>query len=344
MKQIKVLIAGVGGASLGTEIIKSLLLANSQNTTHVYEIYACDISPIAYGLHMAGVKKAFAVNLERYVQDIYEYCKNEDIQYILPGGEEPTLLLSAVRGEFQDADIVILANAPDVVKTCNNKALSFETLKGLGFNIPESFTIKTLADLDTVDVRFPCVIKPSTGTGGSHFVYLVDNAIDLRLYCKLLFDNGKDVLVQAYVPLDEGEYTIGVLSAPDRSILGSIALQRSFSSKLSYSFKGDLGLISSGYSQGRVDDFCDLRQQAEKIAIKLGSEGPLNVQARVVNGNLIPFEINPRFSASTYLRSLAGFNEVDVYIRYLEMGERRFNIKLQKGYYLRSLTENFIPF
>ncbi len=47
-KPIRVMIAGIGGASLGTEIYKSLYLAGN------YEIFGCDVSATAYGLYEAG--------------------------------------------------------------------------------------------------------------------------------------------------------------------------------------------------------------------------------------------------------------------------------------------------
>lgn len=344
MKQIRVLIAGAAGASLGTEVVKSLSLANTLNKSHQYQFYICDISPLAYGLHLENIEKTFVPSIDNYTKDIFEFCMNENIKYILPGGEAPMMLLNKVKSDFQSQGVYVLGNSQEVIDVCNNKAASFERLKDLGFNIPESFTVKSVKDLDAFDVPFPCVIKPSTGTGGSHFVFLADNKADLVLYSKFLFDNKKDVLIQAYVPLDEGEFTIGVLSSPDKMLVGSIALQRSFHSKLSYSFKGEIGLISSGYSQGIIDDYAVLRKQAEKIAYSLESTGPLNIQARVIKGNLIPFEINPRFSASTYLRSLAGFNEIDFYIRHFEMGERNIKFNITNGYYLRSLTEKFVPF
>ena len=55
--------------------------------------------------------------------------------------------------------------------------------------------------------------------------------------------------------------------------------------------------------------------QCEALARKLGSRGPLNVQGRLRDGVFLPFEVNPRFSASTYLRALAGVNELAIYLR-----------------------------
>jgi carbamoyl-phosphate synthase large subunit len=104
-----------------------------------------------------------------------------------------------------------------------------------------------------------------------------------------------------------------------------------------------VGLISSGNSQGLIVHFPAIQATAEAIARRAGSEGPFNIQGRVRDGEFIPFEINPRFSASTYLRALAGFNEIDVYLRHL-VGEAALSPPtIRPGYYLRSFSEVYVP-
>ena len=55
---IKVMIAGIGGASLGTEILKSLVLAGN------YKVFGCDISSTAYGLYDEDFEKTLDINLK----------------------------------------------------------------------------------------------------------------------------------------------------------------------------------------------------------------------------------------------------------------------------------------
>jgi carbamoyl-phosphate synthase large subunit len=57
----------------------------------------------------------------------------------------------------------------------------------------------------------------------------------------------------------------------------------------------------------------------------------------------VPFEINARFSASTYLRTLAGFNEVDWYVRHLLGLAPRSALGITPGWYLRTLSETAVP-
>jgi carbamoyl-phosphate synthase large subunit len=102
----------------------------------------------------------------------------------------------------------------------------------------------------------------------------------------------------------------------DDCFLGAIALKRPLSAKLSIAIRGDDFLISSGYSRGHIGPYEEICSTASAIAEAVGSRGPLNIQGRIdADGCFVPFELNPRFSASTYLRTLAGFNEVDHFIK-----------------------------
>jgi hypothetical protein len=40
---------------------------------------------------------------------------------------------------------------------------------------------------------------------------------------------------------------------------------------------------------------------------------------------------------------MAGFNEVDMFLRFLQSGEKSQVQSIREGWYLRSLTEKFIP-
>lgn len=331
----RILIAGIGGASLGTEVLKCLTLAGQ------YSVFGCDISSLAYGHYQGGFEQTFLVDRQDYIDAILEVCRNAAIDLIIPGGEEPLGLLNEARERLLQNGISLAANSESIIKDFSDKAISFRRLGELGFAVPITLTVSKAEDLD--EMSYPCVVKPATSSGGSSFVFLAENRDEALLYVSYLSKNGKTALVQEYVALDEGEFTIGVLSLPDGEIAGSIALKRVFNSKLSVLMKSSTGLISSGYSQGLIDHFPDVRAAAERIARDIHSVGPINIQGRVRNAELIPFEINPRFSASTYLRALAGFNEVDIYLQSVINGVLNRPSTLKPGYYLRSLDEGFVP-
>lgn len=335
ISKIRVLIAGIGGASLGTEVLKCLLL--NQN---IYAIFGCDVSPLAFGHYQAGFEQTFLVARENYIESVLEVCEQAHIDCIIPGGEEPLLLLSRDMEVLARKGIYLAANSQSVIEIFTNKKTTFEVLDKLGFQVP--LTLKFEHPEDVEIMKYPCVVKPAIGSGGSSFVFLAQNKDEALLYANYLAKNAKEVLFQEYISEQEGEFTIGVVSLPDKKIFGSIALQRIFNSKLSVLIQGKAGLISSGYTQGLIDDFPQIRALAEEIAVSIESTGPINIQGRVRNGVLIPFEINPRFSASTYLRALAGFNEIDMYVRYLILRKEPVEPSIRYGYYLRSLSETWV--
>lgn len=335
---IPVLIAGIGGASLGTEILKCLRMVDR------YAIYGCDISAYAYGHYDDGFVKTFLINRERYVESIRRICVEYGIKAIIPGGEEPLALLGTLASEFEKLGILIAANSPEVITTCTDKWKLFRKLEATGIPVPKTALIQDINNLYELEhMPYPCIVKPTTGTGGSHLVFLAKDPEEARLYLKLILANRGAALVQEYIPLEEGEFSVGVLSLSDGSLVASIAMRRLFHTKLSVSRKTKTGLISSGYSQGLIDDFPEIRLQAKRIPEVLGSVGPMNIQGRVRKGILLPFEINPRFSASTYLRALAGFNEVVIYLNYILNNEKPTAPQIRPGYYLRSLYEVYVP-
>jgi len=330
----KVLIAGIGGASLGTEILKCLMLAGR------YAIFGCDVSRYAFGLYAHGFERTFLVDRSNYADSVIGACRNAGTQCVIPGGEEPMMLLSRSASRLKSAGIHLATNLPAVIEKFTDKKSTFEALGKMGFKTPLTVAVEQRSDLD--QMAFPCIVKPAVGTGGSSFVFCAENYEEAWLYSAYLIKNGKPCIVQEYIPEKEGEFTVGVLSLPDGRLVGSIALRRIFDAKLSVLSRGKSGLISSGYSQGLVDDFPEVCAEAERIAVSIGSCGPLNIQGRVRNGTLIPFEINPRFSASAYLRALAGFNEVDLYLQFVLKGVEPSARAIRPGYYLRSLCEIYV--
>jgi len=334
---INVLVAGLGGASLGMEIVKALRLADR------YRIVGCDISPLAFGLFGHQCDVTAIVRRDSYVEDVLHLCEVERIVALCPGGEEQMNLLAVAGGRFAERGIVLAANAPSVVETMGNKARCFEILGALGIRIPVTLTLDNGVSLKSAP--FPCIIKPAVETGGSSFVFFARDSTEAELYVEYLKRNGKQPILQEYIPHEPGgEFTVGVLSAPDASIVGTIALKRLFPAKLSIAARGPDFLISSGFSQGHIGDYPDVRATAAAIAQAVRSTGPLNVQGRIDReGRFVPFEINPRFSASTYLRALAGFNEIDIYLRLLLGLPAQPAEGVREGYYLRGLTEVAAP-
>jgi carbamoyl-phosphate synthase large subunit len=330
---MRVMIAGIAGASLGTELLKCLQHAGG------YEAHGCDVSPYAYGHYIGGFRTTHRVDPNRYIDDVMRICSEQRIEAILPGGEQPLQLISDAADRFGKLGIKVASNSRDVVRICTDKLETFARLKALGFEIPVTRTVERESDLDGVPT--PCVIKPARGSGGSVFVFLAADREQAWLCARYLVGHGMQPVAQEYLDHAEGEYSLGILSLPGHGVVASIAMQRRFDAKLSVQVRSKVGIISSPYGQGLIDHFPAVTEAGRTIAAAIDSQGPLNVQGRVRRGKFIPFEINPRFSGSEYLRTLAGVNQPHLVLQYLKSGTTARLGPLKRGYYLRGLSETY---
>jgi carbamoyl-phosphate synthase large subunit len=63
-----------------------------------------------------------------------------------------------------------------------------------------------------------------------------------------------------------------------------------------------------------IDNFPEIKKVSESVAEKIGGIGALNIQLRIDedDNKAKIIEINPRFSASCPMRTIAGINEPDI--------------------------------
>lgn len=336
----KILLAGIGSGSLGLELLKCISLDNS------YLVYGADVDPAAYGHSDSRFKRTFLINSteeSNYCSEIINICKLEGIQYIAPGAETTNRILCRNQEIFKNVSIFPLVNSLTVYDICSDKVRCNAYLKLHGLPSPHTVLVPVGSSLYSFPV-FPCVVKPSSESGGSNMVFLAEDLKEAQFFVTYLAARGASACVQEYID-SPNEFTVGVLSSPNGKILSSVALQRNLSSKLSRSMSYGTRIISSGWSQGRIEYFPEVCEQAEKIALSLGSTWALNIQGRVRDGLFIPFEINPRHSGTSYFRALSGFNEILIGLENLSTQADISNLlsnKIKPATYYRILTERVL--
>lgn len=341
-RQIRVLIAGVGGGSHGLEIIKALRYSKIP-----YYICGCDMSKYSLGFYKSDKNYVIPPASDpSYLSNLLSICKQEKIDVVFHGSEPDLKKISENRKEITENGIFLPLNEAHIIDLCLNKKETFKYLHEHGIVIPKTVSIDNIEDIHSVDF-FPAVIKPYVGGGGSNNTFIAQDADELIFFCKYILKYGGKPLVQEYIGSFENEYTVGVLSDRTKEIISVIAIKRSIMSGLSNRIKvkslrdkKEILAISSGISQGEIVDDENLNKQCIEIAKKMGSTGPINIQCRYVDGVVYPFEINPRFSGTTYIRALGGINEPDLYIRkyFLNQNIQSFP-RPKKGLVLRGLEE-----
>lgn len=338
MRKISVLVTGIGGGSHGEQIIKALKLSTNLNL----EIIGTDVSEITTGKRLVDlfykVPYANDKNFKNILSDIID---KHNVKFIFHGSEPELKFISENRDFFESKGVGHPLNSQEIISLCMDKLKTFEVLESFGFKVGRYKKINFLKDIDDIDF-FPLVLKPSTGSGGSAHVNICFDKDDLATVAKYMLKYGVDIIAQEYIYSEE-EYTIGVSSDKYANIVGSIAIRRILGNSLSTRVKikkdDKLYMISTGISQGKIIHNENILKQAEDIAKKLHSVGPINIQCRVLNGVLIPFEINPRLSGTTSLRAMVGYNEPEAMIQSYVFDKTVKLNEYEYGIILRTIEE-----
>ena len=349
--RLRVLVTAVGGAGHGEQILKALRLAPDQR----YYIIGGDARSDCP--QFALVEKAVTLPLASdpaYVETILDICERLQVRALFHGCEPELRRFSEAREAIRARGIFLPINPASVIDACLDKEASSRMLTGLGFEVPRFLRALSRSDLETVD-WFPVVVKPSIGGGGSANVFIAQSRAELLGLADYLGLNtmASTFLVQEYVGRPEDEFTVGVLHDMDGNYLNAIAVHRQLFTQLNLrtvvpnrptrSALGPKLVVSSGVSQGRVGRFAAVTSQCREIARAIGARGPINIQCRVVKGMVKVFEINPRFSGTTSIRAMAGYNEPDVLLRRHVMGEVIVpDFPYREGDVIRSLVETWV--
>jgi len=348
MDAIPVMVTGVGGGGHGEQILKALRLANTP-----YEIVGTDMSPFSSGLVLAD--HAYIVppaSDPQYLEIMVGLCRKHSIKALFHGSEPELKALSSNRERFSELGVFLPINPRKVLDICMDKAKTCEFLEKNGFLYPEFRRVRTVEDAISFE-HLPAVLKPSVGGGGSANVFLVQDKEMMRVCAAQVLKIHEECIVQSYVGRVDEEYTVGVLHDMEGNFINSIAVRRHILSTLSNRIKiknwsgrrelGETLAISNGVSQGEIGRFPEVTEYCEKIAAALGAKAAINIQCRLVSGQVYVFEINPRFSGTTSLRAMVGYNEPDILIRKHILGDDiPAYFPYRSGRIVRSLTETFI--
>jgi len=343
------LLTGIGGGGHGEQILKALRLGKLR-----YRIVGTDIT--AASANRNDVDEFAILPPARhpdYLHRLKDLAIARNVVAIFHGSEPEMMVLSEARADLEALGFYVPVNPPQVMAICQDKSRTLAHLAAAGFSVPMYREIVSAEQIAGFD-RFPAVLKPAIGGGGSSNVFIVQSHAELEFFVSYMLSFCKKIALQEYVGTPDAEYTVGVLFGRDGQLINSIAIRRIVNNALTTrarvpnrTGRTDLGpnlVISTGISQGEIGDWLQIRETCEAMARCFGATAPVNIQCRVVDGRVMPFEINPRFSGTTSLRALAGYNEPDILIRRDVLGEA---IENRFGYnaitILRGLREAVVP-
>ena len=286
---IRVLITGAG-AVLGQEIFQSLKL-----TSRIPSLFIgfADPSPSAVGRYWADLAHDIPfASSEGYISALISILKLHNYDILIPGTDVELPKISQYRELIEsETGCKVIVSSPSVIDIANDKYLTYSFLNAHGFVPPSSWTQDDLLKTDLDTLPYPLIVKPRNGAR-SIGVSRVESSVQLMSAIK----STDFPVAQECIGTINDEYTAGTFTLGGHCF-STIILKRS--------------LRDGNTWTAQVVNDKSLQRSISDIAEALNPFGPCNFQFRL-DGSGIPriFEINARFSGTTYMRTLSGFDEV----------------------------------
>ncbi|WP_343344329.1 ATP-grasp domain-containing protein [Sphingomicrobium sp. XHP0239] len=320
---ITVLVTGAG-ALLGQGIIRSL----KRGTLDV-KIVAVDPSPLAPALYW--VDEAYGVPMANdadYLPRLREVIGRCGADVLIPGTDVELEILSEARAVIEaEQDCKVLVSSPEVVRIADDKYATAAFFRDAGFDYPGSAKGEDGAEIDALveKVGFPLIVKPRVGARSIGVSRVTDRAqLDRAL------DGREGLVVQECVGGDEAEYTASALVFDGQPTV-SVVMRRDLRDGNTY--------------RAFTEPFDELHGLTRRWGEALGPYGPANFQFRLdAEGRAKVFEINGRFSGTTPLRQLVGFDEVEMCLRHLVLGEDLTQPVIEEAAILRHWSETKVSY
>ena len=311
------------GSLIGQAVIKSIVRSENPDS---YRLIGFDYFTQTVGSFSCAYNYILPDLLDKKVSTVewldtlLKHIKTEKISILFVGVDFELPLLAKHKKEFKKIDCSVVISSEEVINISSDKYLTYKFLKDNHLNCPISY----LPHEDIENISYPVIIKPREGAR-SRDVYKVDSYKELSEKIPLI----TNPVIQEYVGDDLTEYTCGILFM-DGELQSSICLKRSIKEGNTFIAEHDRNTSEN------------INTYISKVAYSLKPYGSINLQLRLDrNGDPKIFEINPRHSGTTYMRSLFGYNEVLFILKYI-LENKKIKFDLKYGKVLRFYEEQVI--
>ena len=307
------------GSALASSIVKALRLAPFE-----FRLVAASGFPWGAAIYAAdrGVVVPPAAD-DSYVAAVKQICEEERIDAVFPGSAHEALVLSHVRDEVRhETGAAVMVSDTDAMMVGYDRWLNVRFLKAGGFNFPETVQAGDRNAVVRMVGRFgyPVVVKPQTAFSPGGLVVAGDEeTLDFAIR------RPKGLLVQEYLPDDDGEYAVGLFFKRDGAVGGAICMRRADA--------------SGGMVVMEATDSPAVSAEASRVAAAVKPAGPCTVRVRMADRGPVTFAVEPYFSAETGARAAFGFNEVESAIRHYLLGQDVAPVCGREGLFVRYYDE-----
>ena len=291
MKSFRILFTGVGRR---VELIQAFRQAANHLNVDL-KLYGADMTGTAPALAFCdATRKICGMRDKKYIPELLEICKMDQINLIIPTIDTDLLLLSQNTKKFENIGTKVLISKPDKIAVCRDKNYTADFFESCGLKAP-----RTVNDYQNYHGEYPCFIKPKDGSSSIN-AFKVENESELKVYAEQV----EDYIVQ---PFREGtEYTVDVFCDYEGNpvyITPRIRLAVRAGEVLKTEIAMDEKII----------------EECRRLIKKFRPCGPMTVQLirQNLTGDDYYIEINPRFGGGAPLSMKAGARSAEIIFKIL---------------------------
>ena len=340
---ITVGITAVGGG-VGQAVLRGLFHGKLPVRT-----VGLDCRVMSAGLYWTDVSYLVpqADEADNYIKRCLEICERESVDVLIPGSDPELYPLARHRDSFLQLGCEVIVGEPEVIQLCQDKRALSDFSKDRKLPFVNTWTLKEAKRLRS-ELTFPLVGKPRIGSGSVGAKLIFEPHELMRI------PDHFDLVVQPYLPvLSEDSAQI-----PSRSWDGQLDQSSEVSAQFMINTGGDV--VGRFISINRLKDgipvevIMDPKREAVKEGLKMvsalateGLRGPVNLQGRYLTDGVCFFEINPRFTGLTGVRTAMGYGEVEAAIRGLVLAQEEGAFyclsSVSNSVAIRHIEETIVP-
>ena len=310
--EFRVLVTGMGaligqGIAAGLRADRRAWVLGLDRRKSLFADELCDATTL---------KPTLEEDSQAYLDFWIELITQHRIELIIPGISIDMMFLTKHRDAIETTGAKIVLNDADLMRLAEDKLLFAQDYAQLG--LPMIPTVTKGADWAATCAKLgapPFIIKPAVGEGSAG-VHLLHDEMDFEYWTHRTEDA---FLCQKIIGSNDAEFTVGIFGLGDGTFIGPITFRR----KLTRA--GNTG-------EAEVVDHDEIARVTDQIARHYNPVGPTNLQYRVSQDKAYLLEINPRFSSSTSLRHMFGFNEASMCLDFFLNGKVPQTPMIRKGF------------
>lgn len=250
-------------------------------------VVAADLSSTAPALYYADKHHLICrISDEKYVDEVIDICKKEDIRLIIPTIDTELYKLSNDKARIEsETNAKVHVSDMDVIKICRDKYNTQAFFEKYGFKVPRLITKEIISNKD---FDFPLFIKPLNGSSSIN-TFKVNNERELEFFLEYV----PEPIVQEYIQGDE--YTIDAFVDFEHNPITIVP-------RLRVATRGGEVL------KGIVEKDREIIDEVKKVIEVLKPIGHITLQCMKTKRGIEFIEINPRFGGGAPISIKAGAN------------------------------------